>query len=54
MIDRALDHGMLTLRGYDRTLRLAWSSADLAGRSSPTAEDVDLALTLRSPGRAAA
>jgi magnesium chelatase family protein len=54
VIDRALDHGHLTLRGYDRTLRLAWSSADLAGRSSPTAEDVDLALNLRSPGTVAA
>lgn len=53
-IDRALDHGNLTLRGYDRTLRLAWSAADLFGRTSPTAEDVGLAFTLRSQGKAAA
>lgn len=53
-IDRALDLGLLTLRGYDRTLRLAWSSADLFGRPSPTAEDVGLAYTLRSQGKAAA
>ncbi|MEO6018684.1 MAG: YifB family Mg chelatase-like AAA ATPase [Knoellia sp.] len=53
-IDRALDLGQLTLRGYDRTVRLAWSAADLFGRVSPTAEDVGLAFTLRSQGRAAA
>jgi magnesium chelatase family protein len=53
-IDRALDLGQLTLRGYDRTVRLAWSAADLCGRVSPTAEDVGLAFTLRSQGRAAA
>lgn len=53
-IDRALDHGHLTLRGYDRTLRLAWSAADLFGRTVPTAEDVGLAFTMRSQGKAAA
>lgn len=53
-VDRALDLGQLTLRGYDRTLRLAWSSADLFGRGTPTAEDVGLAYTMRSQGRAAA
>lgn len=53
-IDRALDRGLLTLRGYDRTLRLAWSAADLAGRTTPTSEDVGLAYTLRTQGKAAA
>lgn len=53
-IDRALDHGALTLRGYDRTLRLAWSSADLGGRVSPTADDVGLAFTLRGSSMVAA
>lgn len=53
-LDRALDMGQLTLRGYDRTVRLAWSAADLFGRTSPTAEDVGLAFTLRTQGRAAA
>jgi magnesium chelatase family protein len=53
-VDRCLDRGSLTLRGYDRVLRLAWSSADLAGRLVPSAEDVGLALSLRSPTRAAA
>ncbi|KGN31884.1 hypothetical protein N802_19180 [Knoellia sinensis KCTC 19936] len=53
-IDRALDHGALTLRGYDRTLRLAWSVADRFGRTTPSADDVGLAFTLRSHGKAAA
>ncbi|GGB86213.1 hypothetical protein N798_04340 [Knoellia flava TL1] len=53
-IDRALDRGLLTLRGYDRTLRLAWSSSDLAGRLRPTVDDVGLALTLRGGVEAAA
>lgn len=53
-IDRALDHGHLTLRGYDRILRLAWSAADLFGRTTPTAEDVGLGFTLRRQGKAAA
>lgn len=47
-IDRALDRGALTLRGYDRVLRLAWSVADLAGHTSPTRDDVGLALGLRT------
>ncbi|MDT0213754.1 YifB family Mg chelatase-like AAA ATPase [Rothia sp. ARF10] len=53
-IDRALDRGLLTLRGYDRTLRLAWSSSDLSGRVRPTVDDVGLALTLRRGSLAAA
>ncbi|MFW5474464.1 YifB family Mg chelatase-like AAA ATPase [Knoellia sp. CPCC 206450] len=53
-IDRAIDHGQLTLRGYDRTLRLAWSSADLRGLTSPTVDDVELALTMRRGTLAAA
>ena len=47
-LDLALETGRLTLRGYDRTLRLAWTHADLAGRGRPTAEDVGVALMLRT------
>lgn len=47
-VDRALDSGQLTLRGYDRVLRLAWSSADVAGRARPTADDVGLAFSMRT------
>ncbi|MBO3142267.1 YifB family Mg chelatase-like AAA ATPase [Dermatophilus congolensis] len=53
-IDRALDRGALTLRGYDRVLRLAWTVADLSVKDRPTREDVGLALGLRSRLGAAA
>ena len=46
-LDRAVDRGSLSLRGYDRCLRLAWTVADLAGRPTPTRDDVGLALSLR-------
>ncbi|MFT4230856.1 MAG: YifB family Mg chelatase-like AAA ATPase [Microbacterium sp.] len=46
-LDTALHRGALTLRGYDRTLRLAWSIADLAGRDSPTVHDIGRALFLK-------
>ena len=48
VLDRTLDTGRLTLRGYDRVLRVAWSAADLAGRTVPGPDDVVLGLTLRS------
>lgn len=47
-IDRALERGALTLRGYDRVLRLSWSIADLAGRDRPGADEVAWAFTLRA------
>jgi magnesium chelatase family protein len=43
----ALDHGALSFRGVDGTLRLAWTLCDLDGRTSPTAEDVATALSFR-------
>jgi magnesium chelatase family protein len=52
--DRRLDRGDLTVRGYDRVLRVAWTLADLAGRDSPGPADVDQALELRQQGRVAA
>jgi len=53
-LDRAIDRGLLSLRGYDRCLRLAWTIADLAGRTVPTSEDVGVALALRHRQAAAA
>ena len=53
-IDRALDRGALTLRGYDRVLRVGWTMADLAGRSRPGRDDLGQALTFRSQGAVAA
>ncbi|WP_424935601.1 MULTISPECIES: YifB family Mg chelatase-like AAA ATPase [Bacteria] len=46
-LDRALRRGALTLRGYDRVLRLAWSIADLDGAERPDAEQVGRALFLK-------
>jgi magnesium chelatase family protein len=46
-LNLALERGVLSMRGYDRCLRLAWSSADLAGRSAIAAEDVAKAILLR-------
>jgi magnesium chelatase family protein len=46
-LDAALTRGLISMRGYDRCLRLAWTSADLAGRASVSAEDVLRALSLR-------
>jgi magnesium chelatase family protein len=53
-LDRALDLGALTLRGYDRVLRLGWTCADLAGRGVPSRADLGLALSLRNQGPVAA
>jgi magnesium chelatase family protein len=46
----ALDRGLLSIRGLDRTLRVAWSLADLAGRASPGLDEVAAALSFRQPG----
>lgn len=46
-IDRALAYGALTVRGYDRILRVAWTIADLAGLPQPGRSEVARALTLR-------
>jgi magnesium chelatase family protein len=53
-IDRALERAQLTLRGYDRVVRVAWTVADLGGRSTPTRDDVSAALSLRNQGPVAA
>lgn len=46
-LDRALERGGITMRGYDRVLRLAWTLCDLAGDTRPTAAHVGRALYLR-------
>jgi magnesium chelatase family protein len=43
-----LDRGLLTARGLDRVLRVAWTLADLAGHDRPSVNDVNLALELRT------
>lgn len=47
VLDQALARGVLTLRGYDKTLRIAWSIADLAGKDRPERGDLAQALSLR-------
>ncbi|WP_225855810.1 ATP-binding protein [Microbacterium algeriense] len=47
-LDRALERGALTLRGYDRVLRVAWTMADLADREQPGVDEIGRALHLRS------
>ncbi len=49
-VTRALERGRLSARGLDRTLRVAWTLADLAGDPHPGVDHVDAALTLRSRG----
>jgi len=46
-IDAALQRGSLTLRGYDRVLRVAWTLGDLAGRASPSMHDIGRALFMK-------
>lgn len=46
----ALDRGALSIRGVDRSLRVAWTLADLAGRTMPDQDDVATALSFRQPG----
>ncbi|NTW41533.1 MAG: YifB family Mg chelatase-like AAA ATPase [Cellulomonadaceae bacterium] len=53
-LERALDTGLLSLRGVDRVLRVAWTLADLAGRPSPTAGEIGQALLLRTRGQVGA
>jgi magnesium chelatase family protein len=49
---KALDRGVLSVRGVDRSLRVAWTLCDLAGRDSPTRDDVNTALSFRQAGGA--
>lgn len=46
-LDAALDRNLLSMRGYDRCLRVAWSIADLKGHDLPTKEDLSIAIYLR-------
>ncbi len=53
-LNRAMDRGTITLRGYDRCLRLAWTLADLEGVDRPTRMHVAHALALRGTSELAA
>ncbi len=47
-VETALERGQISARGFDRVLRLSWTLADLAGRTSPDAGDVAEALFFRT------
>ena len=47
LAERALERGALSVRGFDRVLRVAWTLADLAGVDRPGAEQVAEALGMR-------
>ncbi|WP_375478387.1 YifB family Mg chelatase-like AAA ATPase [uncultured Jatrophihabitans sp.] len=47
-VEQWLERGVLSARGFDRVLRLAWTIADLAGRAAPSAQDVSEALFFRT------
>lgn len=53
LLDRSLDRGVLTARGADRCLRIAWTLADLAEESQPEADHVAAALGFRERSSAA-
>jgi magnesium chelatase family protein len=46
-LDQMLRHGVLTARGLDRCLRVAWTLCDLRRGDRPSAEDVHAALELK-------
>jgi magnesium chelatase family protein len=47
LAERALERGSLSVRGFDRVLRVAWTLADLAGLVTPGADQVAEALGMR-------
>ncbi|MDN5807515.1 MAG: YifB family Mg chelatase-like AAA ATPase [Brevibacterium sp.] len=47
-LDRALDTGRITMRGYDRVLRVATTLADLEGAEAPSPDRITTALALRT------
>ena len=53
-LDAALDRGGLSMRGYDRCLKLAWTLTDLRGGDRPGADDIGMALSMRHPDAVAA
>lgn len=47
VLDDHVRRGLLSARGIDRAVRVAWTIADLAGRDRPTAADLSEAVALR-------
>ncbi|NKS78725.1 hypothetical protein GS539_24530 [Rhodococcus hoagii] len=51
-LERLLSKGVITARGADRALRVAWTLADLAGLETPGTDQVTTALEFRDRGAA--
>jgi magnesium chelatase family protein len=47
LAEQALERGALSVRGFDRVLRVAWTLSDLAGRTVPGTDEVAEALGMR-------
>lgn len=47
VLEQAMSRGLLSLRGLDKVLRLAWTVADLAGAARPSRDHVRTAVALR-------
>ena len=47
ILEDAVDTKQVSARGYGRTIRVAWTIADLLAAERPTAEHIDMALYLR-------
>jgi magnesium chelatase family protein len=45
-LDRAMELGQVSARGADKIVRVAWSVADLAGKSRPGSDEVSVAIGL--------
>ena len=50
LLERAYDAGVISGRGYERTLRVAWTIADLGRRDEPAPADIAEALNFRNRG----
>lgn len=47
LLDRAAERGLLSPRGIDKTWRISWTIADLAGKDRPGVEEIGVALAMR-------
>lgn len=47
-LDDDLDQARISLRGYARILRVAWTLADLTGTTTPGPEEINTARDLRT------
>ncbi|MCO8182790.1 MAG: YifB family Mg chelatase-like AAA ATPase [Tropheryma whipplei] len=50
-LDIAFQRGLLSMRGYHKVIRLAWTIADITGVSKLTKSEIDKALIFRTSGQ---